>query len=119
MGLTKRKDSFYVEFRVIDNGKALELAPGVQGAKLKRWKVGCTNRTTAKQHEAILKSKLLSGTIPSDRVHCPSTTFGQWAEVYKAIEQYGQSEPIGNAANGSIGPSCHSLGLTNLYKTLR
>ncbi len=87
MGLTKRKDSYYVEFRVIDNGKALELASGVQGAKLKRWKVGCTNKTMAKQHEAILKSKLLSGTIPSDRVQGSSTTLGQWAEVYKVIEE--------------------------------
>ena len=87
MGLTKRKDSYYVEFRVLDNGKVLELAPGVQGAKLKRWKVGCTNRTTAKQQEAIIKTKLLSGTIPSDRVQGSSTTLGQWAEVYKAIEE--------------------------------
>lgn len=31
MGLTKRKDSYYVEFRIVDNGKTLQLAPGVQG----------------------------------------------------------------------------------------
>jgi hypothetical protein len=28
MGLTKRKDSWYVEFPVIDDGKALQLARG-------------------------------------------------------------------------------------------
>jgi hypothetical protein len=39
MGLTKRADSYYVEFRVIDSpsGHTLQLAPGVAGAKKKRW----------------------------------------------------------------------------------
>jgi len=87
MALTKRKESYYVELRVVDNGKALELAPGLLGAKLKRWKVGCTNKTTAKQHEAIIKSKLLSGTILSERVQGFNTTLGQWSEVYKGIEE--------------------------------
>ena len=36
MGLTKRKDGYYVEFRVLDDGKTLTLARGVPGAKLKR-----------------------------------------------------------------------------------
>jgi integrase len=87
MGLTRRADSYYVGFRVLDNGKALELAGGVQGAKLKRWKVGCTNKTTAKQHEAIIKSKLLSGTVASDRAQHTSMTLGQWSQVYTAIEE--------------------------------
>ena len=39
-GPTKRKESYYVELRVGDNRKPLELAPGLLGAKLKRWKVG-------------------------------------------------------------------------------
>ena len=39
MGLTKRTDSYYVEFRVLDNGKTLTLANGIQGARLK-WKAG-------------------------------------------------------------------------------
>ena len=36
MGLTKRRDSYYVEFPVLDNGKTLMLARGIAGAKLKR-----------------------------------------------------------------------------------
>jgi hypothetical protein len=40
MGLTKRKDSYYVEFPVLDDGKVLKLARGIKGARLKRWKVG-------------------------------------------------------------------------------
>ena len=32
MGLTKRKDGYYVEFRVLDDGKTLSLASGVHGA---------------------------------------------------------------------------------------
>ena len=41
MRLTKRKDSYYVEFPALDNGKILTLARGIAGAKLKRLKVGC------------------------------------------------------------------------------
>ena len=42
MGLTKRRDSYYVEFRVreSEDGKSWSLASGVPGAKKKRWKVG-------------------------------------------------------------------------------
>lgn len=67
MGLTRRKDSYYVEFRVLDNGKVLTLASGIQGVKLKRWKVGCTNKTTVKQHEAIIKTKLYVNSLLSTR----------------------------------------------------
>ncbi len=56
MGLTKRKDSYYVEFPVLDDGKVLTLARGIKGARLKRWKVGSVNRTVAKQQEALIKS---------------------------------------------------------------
>ena len=31
MGLTKRKDSYYVEFSVLDDGEALKLANGGGG----------------------------------------------------------------------------------------
>ncbi len=86
MGLTKRHDSYYVEFRVRDDGKALALASHRPGAKLKRWKVGCLNKTVAKQQEAIIKTKLLSGAMLSERSHATVMTLGQWAEVYKAIE---------------------------------
>ena len=53
MGLTKRPDSYYVEFRVIDSadGKSLVLASGVPGARKKRWKVGCLNKTIAREME--------------------------------------------------------------------
>lgn len=61
MGLTKRKDSYYVEFPVLDDGKVLTLARGVAGAKLRRWKVGCLNRTVAKQQEALIKTHLMKG----------------------------------------------------------
>jgi len=87
MGLTKRKDSWYVEFHVLDNGKMLSLASGVQGAKLKRWKVGCTNKTKAKEQEAIIKAKLLAGSMESERAQFNLVTLGRWAEEYKAIEE--------------------------------
>ena len=67
MGLTKRKDSFYVEFPVLDDGKTLTLARGVAGAKLKRWRVGCLNKEIAKNQEALIKADLLKGTIKSER----------------------------------------------------
>ena len=87
MGLTKRNDSYYVEFHVMDDGKTLSLASGIQGAKLKRWKVGCTNKGTAKQQEALIKAKLLAGTMMSERAKLSVMTLGQWAEEYKGIEE--------------------------------
>jgi integrase len=87
VGLNKRKDGYYVEFRVLDDGKTLSLASGAQGAKLKRWKVGCANKTIAQQQAAIIKTKLLSGAMPSERVHKTVMTLGQWAEEYKAIDE--------------------------------
>lgn len=90
MGLTKRKDSYYVEFRVLDDGKTLSLSSGIQGASLRRWKVGCVNKTIAKQQEAIIKTKLLAGTMVSERVRQTVRTLGEWAEEYKAIEEVRQ-----------------------------
>ena len=87
MGLNKRKDGYYVEFRVLDDGKTLSLASGVRGAKLKRWKVGCANKTIAQRQDAIIKTALLTGAMPSERVQKTVTTLGQWAEEYKAIEE--------------------------------
>jgi integrase len=87
MGLTKRKDGYYVEFRVLDDGKTLSLGSSVQGAKLTRWKVGCANKTTAHQQEAVIKTKLMAGTMPSGRAQDTVMTLGQWAEEYKAIEE--------------------------------
>ena len=81
MGLTRRRDSYYVEFPVLDDGKALTLARGVPGAKLKRWKVGSLNRTLAKQQEAIIKTDLMKGLVKSDRLQGPMT-FRMLAESY-------------------------------------
>ena len=86
MGLTKRKDSYYVEFPVLDDGKTLRLARGIPGAKLKRWKVGATNRTIAKQQEALIKTELMKGLIKSDHVLGP-ITFKALAEAYLAAPE--------------------------------
>jgi integrase len=85
MGLTRRKDSYYVEFPVFDDGKTLTLANGIVGARLKRWKVGCLNRTTAKQHEALLKADLMKGLVKSS--HARTITFKEWAEAYLDLEE--------------------------------
>ena len=84
MGLTKRRDSYYVEFAVLDDGEALKLA---RGGQLKRWKVGSLNKTVAKQQESIIKTQLLMGRISSPskaRIHL--VTFRQWAKQYLDLE---------------------------------
>jgi integrase len=87
MGLTRRKDSYYVEFRVIDDGKTLVLALSGAGA-LKRWKVGSLNRTLARQQEAVIKTKLLTGQLLSPgALKTQSVTFRQWAKNYLDLEQ--------------------------------
>lgn len=86
MGLTKRRDSYYVEFYVRDDGKVLTLARGSPGAKLKRWKVGTLNKTIAKQQEAIIKTDLLKGVVNSDQIEAPKT-FSEWAKEYLQIEE--------------------------------
>lgn len=85
MGLTKRKDSYYVEFPVLDDGKTLTLARGIVGAKLKRWKVGSLNRTVAKQQEALIKTDLMKGAIRSEHAHL--VLFRDWATRYLALEE--------------------------------
>ncbi len=87
MGLTKRKDSYYVEFSVLDDGKVLRLAPSGTG-KIKRWKVGSCNRGHAKDQEAMIKTRLLSGGEPSPSVaRTQAVTFRQWANIYLDIEE--------------------------------
>ena len=61
MGLTKRKYSWYVEFRVVDDDKVLSLSPGRAIGRMKRWKTGTTNKTVAKQWEAKIKTDVLMG----------------------------------------------------------
>lgn len=85
MGLTKRKDSYYVEFPVLDNGKTLTLARGVVGARLKRWKVGSVNRTVAKQQDALIKTALMTGAIPSEQAK--PLLFKEWALRYVELEE--------------------------------
>jgi integrase len=85
MGLTKRKDSYYVEFPVLDDGKTLTLARGIVGARLKRWKVGSVNRTVAKQQEALIKTDLMKGAMRSDQAH--PLLFKEWAARYLELEE--------------------------------
>ncbi|BCA55948.1 hypothetical protein W02_30880 [Nitrospira sp. KM1] len=85
MGLTKRKDSYYVEFSIIDDGKTISLANGKGGGKLRRWKVGSHNRTAARQQEALIKTELMKGMIKSDAAK--PLTFKEWGETYLALEE--------------------------------
>jgi integrase len=87
VGLTKRGDGYYVEFTVIDTGKGLSLAPSGTG-KIKRWKVGTGNKIHAKNQEAIIKTRLLSGQEPSPSMaRARSMTFRQWAKIYLDLEE--------------------------------
>jgi integrase len=85
MGLTKRKDSYYVEFRVFDDGKTLRLAPCVAGARLKRWKVGSLNKTAAKQQETIIKTELMKGVVQSSQT--TAMLFREWGKAYLGLEE--------------------------------
>ncbi|HRB82150.1 MAG TPA: site-specific integrase [Nitrospira sp.] len=87
MGLTKRPDSYYVEFRVIDSedGKSLVLASGVPGARKKRWKVGCLNKTIAREMETAIKTRILLGQERSERAK--PILFKEWAQIYLALEE--------------------------------
>jgi len=84
MGLTRRKDSFYVEFRVTDDGKTFSLARGVPGARLKRWKVSSLNKTVARDQESLIKSDLMKGLVKSEQVQGPMT-FKALTEAYLAL----------------------------------
>jgi len=80
MGLTRRKDGWYVEFPVLDDGKTLTLAGGTPGAKIKRWKTGTPNRTIAKQQGALIKTDLMKELVKSERVQ-GSVTFRALADA--------------------------------------
>jgi len=87
MGLTRRKDSYYVEFPVFDDGKHLRLAPPGTG-KLKRWKVGSRNQRSAKDQEAVIRTRLLSGQMLSPFAErARATTLREWAETYLSLEE--------------------------------
>lgn len=87
MGLTRRHDSYYVEFRVTESedGKSLVLAPGVPGARKKRWKVGCLNKTVAREMEAAIKTRLLLGQEKTEQAK--PVLFREWAKVYLELEE--------------------------------
>ena len=86
MGLTKRKkDGYYVEFRVVDDGKVLTLARGTPGAKMKRWKTSTTNKTVAREQEAMIKTDLMKGNYRSEKIR--QMTFAQWGEKYLSLEE--------------------------------
>ncbi len=85
MGLTKRKDSYYIEFPVIDDGKTLKLARGVLGAKLKRWSAKTTNRTVAREQEAMIMNDLMKERLPGKRAKTQAQmTFKALAHSYVA-----------------------------------
>ena len=87
MGLTKRKDSYYVEFPVLDDGKVRKLAPPGTG-KLRRWKVGSENRGYARDQEAVIKTKLLAGQMLSPSLErAQAILFREWAETYLGLEE--------------------------------
>lgn len=86
MGLTRRKDTYYIEFRVVDDGRVLSPAPPGAG-KLKRWK-GCGNKAEARKQEAVIKTRLMTGQIPSlSAVKANRMMFSEWADAYLNLEQ--------------------------------
>ncbi|MCB9711677.1 MAG: site-specific integrase [Nitrospiraceae bacterium] len=85
MGLTKRKDGWYVEFRVVDDDKVLSLAPHGGIGRMKRWKTGTPNKTVAKQWEAKIKTDLVMGKIRSEKIK--QMTFAEWGKRYLALEE--------------------------------
>ena len=86
MGLTKRADGYYAAFSVIDSpdGKTLVLASGVPGARRKRWKIGGTNKTAARETEAAIKMRLRLGQEPSEQAK--PVLFKEWAKTYLELE---------------------------------
>ena len=86
MGLTKRRDSYYVAFSVIDSpdGLSLVLASGVRGARVKRWKVGCLNKTVAKEMEAVIRTNLMLGKVSTEKAK--PVLFKDWAKTYLDLE---------------------------------
>jgi integrase len=88
MGLTRRKDSYYIEFSVLDDGNTLTLARNTPGAKLKRWKVGCKNKEEARKQEAIIRTQLLQGLSITPSIQIIPLTVSEyvtkWLESAKA-----------------------------------
>lgn len=70
---------------MLDDGKVLKLARVVVGAKLKRWKVWSVNRTVARQQEALIKTELMKGMIPSSQAQ--PVLFKDWGLRYIELEE--------------------------------
>ena len=49
--------------------------------------MGCHNKAEAKKQEAIIKTKLLAGTLKSPACGSGGCTFGQWAKEYVEIDE--------------------------------
>lgn len=88
MGLTRRKDSYYVEFRVIDDGKTLRLATNMPGSRLKRWKVYCKNKERAKVEEAAIRQQLIEGVLLLPVVQAVPVTFGEYVTGWLAAAKH-------------------------------
>jgi len=85
MGLTNRKkDGWYVEFRVAEAGNTLTLAPPGNVGKWKRWKVGHCGKAVARQQEALIKTELMKGLVKTPKA--TSKSFEQWGEEYLKLE---------------------------------
>jgi integrase len=68
-----------------EDGKSLVLASGVPGARKKRWKVGCLNKTAARDMESTIRTRLLLGQERSERAK--PTLFKEWAKTYLGLEE--------------------------------
>lgn len=87
MGLTKRRKSCYVDFRVLtsEDGKSYRLASELHGARLKRWKVGCLNKQVAREMEAAIRLNLLLGKVLTEESR--PVLFSEWATTYLGLEE--------------------------------
>jgi len=90
MGLTKRKDGWYVEFRVVDDDKVLSLSSNGALGRIKRWKTGTLNKTMAKEQAAKIKTDLMMGKIGSEKIRSEKIkqlSFAEWGERYLSREE--------------------------------
>ncbi|SLM49332.1 putative Integrase family protein [Nitrospira japonica] len=67
------------------DGNSLVLASGVAGARKKRWKVGCLNKTMAREMEAAIKTRILLGQEKS--MYAKPVLFKEWASIYLDLEE--------------------------------
>ncbi|NGZ95313.1 MAG: hypothetical protein CV089_04125 [Nitrospira sp. WS110] len=67
-----------------EDGKSLVLASGVPGARKKRWKVGCLNKSIAREMEAAIKTRLLLGHEKTEQAK--PILFKEWVTAYLNLE---------------------------------